>query len=170
MYWADKIAKEIIRSGKYKPYWVDDMKTPSGRIHVGSLRGVLIHELVWRALKHAGEEATFTYVFDDHDPMDALPVYLEKEKWDKYLGQPLFTVPSPDEKSENYARHFAEEFIEVFNRLGCRAKIFLDKAAEIREIYEEMYKKKMAPDWYPFQIVCPRCMKESTTRVNAWNG
>lgn len=188
MFWADKIAKNIIDSGKYKPYWVDDMKTPSGRIHVGSLRGVLTHELIWRALKNAGEEATLSYVFDDHDPMDALPVYLEKDKWNQYLGQPLFTVPSPDGKTENYAKYFAEEFIKVFNKIGCQPKILwtsdfyksgkmndfiklcLDKVGIIRKIYEELYKKKMASDWYPFQMVCPKCGKESTTRVNNWDG
>ncbi len=188
MFWADKIAKEIIDSGNYKPYWVDDMKTPSGRIHVGSLRGVLIHELVWRALKHVDKEANFTYVFDDQDPMDELPHYLDKNKWSKYLGQPLFTIPSPDEKAENYARYFADEFTEVFNKLGCHPKILwsseiyksgkmneyikicLDKVSIIRKIYEEMYKKKMSVDWYPFQVVCPKCGKESTTRVNNWDG
>ncbi|MBI3379724.1 lysine--tRNA ligase [Candidatus Gottesmanbacteria bacterium] len=188
MFWADKIAKNIIDSRKYTPYWVDDMKTPSGRIHVGSLRGVLIHELVWRALKNAGKEATFTYVFDDHDPMDELPIYLEEEKWSKYLGQPLYTVPSPDGKAENYAKYFADEFTEVFNKLGCRPKILwtselykkgmmndlikvcLDKTELIRKIYEELYKKKMVSDWYPFQVVCPKCGKESTTRVNNWDG
>jgi len=102
MFWADKIAKQIIDSGKYTPYWVDDMKTPSGRIHVGSLRGVLIHELVWRALKDANKKATFSYVFEDHDPMDGLPHYLDKNKWTRYLGQPLFTVPAPEERYENY--------------------------------------------------------------------
>lgn len=188
MFWADKIAKEIIESGKYKPYWVDDMKTPSGRIHVGSLRGVLIHELVWRAVKHVGKDVAFTYVFDDHDPMDELPHYLDEKKWSQYLGQPLFTVPAPDGQAENYAKYFADEFIGVFNKLGCQPKILwasdlyktgqmnggiklcLDGADTIRGIYEDMYKKELPKDWYPFQVVCPHCSKESTTKVNDWNG
>ncbi len=188
MFWADRIAKEIIDSGKYKPYWVDDMKTPSGRIHVGSLRGVLIHELIWRSLKNAEENATFTYVFEDHDPMDELPPFLNRDNWSKYLGQPLFTIPSPDKKLENYAKYFAEEFREVFEKLGCAPKIIwvsdlykkglmndyvklcLDKAAIIRGIYEKLYKKKVAHDWYPFQVVCPNCGKETTTKVTGWDG
>lgn len=188
MFWADRIAKEIISSGNYKPYWVDDMKTPSGRIHVGSLRGVLIHELTWRALRDAGKKSAFTYVFDDHDPMDALPHYLDKNKWEKYLGQPLFSVPSPERGADNYAQFYAQEFTGVFNKLGCHpqilwssqlyksgkmndgVKICLDKAEVIRKIYEELYKKKMAPDWYPFQVVCPKCGKELTTKVYKWDG
>jgi len=188
MYWADKIAKEIVASGKYKPYWVDDMKTPSGRIHVGSLRGTVIHDLVCKALLEQGVKAKFTWVFDNHDPMDALPVYLEKEKWSKYLGQPLFKVPSPDGKAENYAKYFADEFTAVFNKIGCQPEVLwasdfylsgrmnddirtcLDKTDQIKKIYEKMYKKKLPSDWYPFQIVCPKCGKESTTKVTVWDG
>src|SRR3989344_888313 len=60
-HWADRIAKEIITSGKYKPYWVDDMKTPSGFSHVGSLMGPLIHSMIFRALKDAGKDGNFTF-------------------------------------------------------------------------------------------------------------
>ena len=188
MYWADKIAREIISSDKHKPYWVDDMKTPSGRIHVGSLRGVIIHDLVYKAVLDAGQKTNFTWVYDDHDPMDALPIYLEKEKWERYLGMPLFKIPSPDKKAESYARFFADEFTEVFNKVGCHPKIIwgselylsgrmnngiktcLDKVQIIREIYEKTYKKKAADDWYPFHVVCPSCGKESTTKVTGWDG
>ncbi len=188
MFWADRIAKQIIDSGKYMPFWVDDMKTPSGRIHVGSLRGVLIHELVWRALRDAGRDATFTWVYDDQDPMDALPNYLDKNKWARYLGQPLFTIPSPEGDADNYALFYANEFTNVFNKLGCHPKIIwsselyksgkmnkgikkcLDNTEVIREIYEKMYKRKMDPSWHPFQVVCPKCDKELTTRVYKWDG
>lgn len=188
MFWADKVAKQIVESGSHKPYWVDDMKTPSGRIHVGSLRGVTMHDLIYKALIDAGQKATFSYVFDDHDPMDALPIYLDKEKWSQYLGQPLFSIPSPDENADSYARYFADEFAGVFNRVGCQPKLIwasklyktgkmndgikkcLDNVSVIRSIYEELYKKKMATDWYPYQVVCPQCGKESTTQVRNWDG
>lgn len=188
MYWADKISQEILKSKKYRPYWVDDMKTPSGRIHVGSLRGVLIHDLIYKALLNQKVSAKFTYVFDDHDPMDEVSASLPKEKWSKYLGQPLFTVPAPDGKSSNYAEFFALEFVAVFNKLGCEPKLIrtsdlyktgrmndgvkncLDKVDVIRKIYEKLYHKKMVADWYPFQVVCPKCGKEATTKVTAWDG
>lgn len=188
MFWADKIAKQIIESGEYRPFWLDDMKTPSGRVHVGSLRGVIVHGLIYQTLIDAEAEATFSYVFDDHDPMDALPTYLDKEIWAKYLGKPLFIIPSPDRRAESYGKYYAQEFIEVFNSLGFHPKIFwtselykegkmndgirlcLDHVDTIRSIYESQYKKPLSSDWYPFQIVCPNCGKESTTKVNKWDG
>ena len=72
MFWADKVAKDIIDSGKYKPYWVDDMKTPSGFSHVGSLMGPVIHSMIFRSLKDAGQKAKYTFVINDFDPADDL--------------------------------------------------------------------------------------------------
>jgi len=72
MFWADKIASDIIASGKHKPYWVDDMKTPSGYSHVGSLMGPVIHSMIFRALENAGQKATYTFVINDFDPADDL--------------------------------------------------------------------------------------------------
>jgi len=188
MFWADKVAQEIIDSGKYKPYWVDDMKTPSGRVHVGALRGVVVHDLAYKALKDKGASPKFTYVFEDHDPMDDIPSYLDRAKFEKYLGMPLFKIPSPEEGYENYARFYAGEFQKVFNAIGCEPEIIwtkdlytsgrmndvikeiLDKASEVRKIYEELYDKKLPENWYPYQIYCPNCGKVSTTQVTDWNG
>ncbi|MBI5044988.1 MAG: lysine--tRNA ligase [Candidatus Levybacteria bacterium] len=188
MFWADKIAKEIIASGKHKPYWVDDMKTPSGRVHVGALLGVVIHDLVFRALKDTGADVVYTYVFENHDPMDDIPSYLPREKFEKYLGMPLFAIPSPVDGYENFAQYYALEFKQAFNSIGSHPKILwtkdlytsgkmnksikliLDNASEVRKIYQEMYKKEIADDWYPFQVFCETCGKVSTTRVYHWDG
>lgn len=187
MFWADEIAEKI-KERNLPLEWVDDMKTPSGRIHVGSLRGVVIHDLVFKVLKEKGVNAKYTYIFDNHDPMDALPVYLPQEEYSKYLGLPLYKVPSPEKGYANYAEYYAEEFKDTFNKIGCNpeilwstdlylsgrmnevVKLSLDKAEDIRKIYEVMYKKPLAPDWYPFQIYCENCGKVSTTRVYDWDG
>ena len=188
MFWADKIAQEIITSDNYKPYWVDDMKTPSGRVHVGSLLGVVIHDLVYRSLKDAGVEATYTYVFENHDPMDDIPTYLPREKYEPYLGMPLFKIPSPVEGYNDFAEYYALEFKEAFNKIGSHPQIIwtkdlytsgkmnegiktvLDNAEEVRKIYHEMYKKDIPSDWYAFQVYCESCGKVSTTRVYNWDG
>lgn len=187
MFWADKIALDL-KKRKLPLEWVDDMKTPSGKIHVGALRGVVVHDLIFKALKGVGVKTKYTYVFENHDPMDALPVYLEKEKYEEYLGMPLFKVPSPEKGFANYAEYFAKDFIDVFNKIGSHPEIIwtadlytsgkmneeiricLDKADVIRSIYEEMYKKPLPKDWYPFQVHCPNCGKVSTTKVYDWDG
>ena len=46
MYWADELAAAA--SG---PQIVNDSKSPSGTVHVGSLRGVVLHDAIYRALR-----------------------------------------------------------------------------------------------------------------------
>jgi len=187
MFWADALAQQLKERGK-KLEWVDDMKTPSGRIHVGALMGVVIHDLIYKALKDAGIEAKYTYVFENHDPMDDIPSYLPREKYEPYLGKPLFEVPSPEPGADNYAEFYAKEFQHVFNTIGSHPEIIwtkdlytsgkmnegikkvLDNVEEIRKIYEELYEKAIPKDWYPFQVYCPECGKVSTTKVTSWDG
>lgn len=187
MFWADELAQQL-KKRNLPLEWVDDMKTPSGRVHVGALMGVVIHDLVYKALKDIDVKAKYTYVFENHDPMDDIPSYLEREKYEKYLGMPLFKIPSPEPEYENFASYYAEEFKQTFNTIGSYPeiiwtkdlytsgkmnngiKLVLDNASEVRKIYKEMYKKEVASDWYPFQVYCESCGKVSTTRVYNWDG
>lgn len=187
MYWADKIAQQL-KERNLPLEWVDDMKTPSGRIHVGALMGVVIHDLIHKALKDSGVNTTYTYVFENHDPMDDIPSYLDREKFEPFLGMPLFAIPSPIDGYVNYAEYYALEFQKVFNAIGSFPKVIwtkdlytsgkmndgikkvLDNAQTVRDIYEELYKKPLAKDWYPFQVYCEQCGKVSTTRVFNWDG
>ncbi len=187
MIWVDRLVREI-KKRNLPLEWVDDMKTPSGRIHVGSLRGVIIHDLVYKVLLENNIQAKFTYVFNDHDPMDAIPSYLDFKKWSKYLGIPLYKIPSPVAGFKNYAEFYAKEFIEVFRAINAHPEVvwsselyrsgkmndsirkILDEAPKIREIYYRISKAKKPDDWYPFNVECQKCHKISTTYVYRWDG
>jgi len=187
MFWADEIAKKI-KERNFSLEWVDDMKTPSGRVHVGALRGIIVHDLIFKALLDLGVNSKYTYVFEDHDPMDDIPTYLDREKYEKYLGMPLFSIPSPEEGYRHFGEYYALEFKQAFNKIGANPEILwtsdlyksgkmnegikkvLDNSSEIRKIYSELYKKEIPEDWFPFQVYCEGCGKVSTTRVNKWDG
>lgn len=188
MYWADKVAKEIIDSGQYKPYLVDDMFTPSGYAHLGSLRGPLIHDFIYQALRHAGVEARYTFVFNDFDPIDGLPPELE-ERFSQYLGFPLKNAPSPEPNFGSYADFFADDLRRVLKSLGTEPeflsswdmyhqgkfdgviKIALDNAEKIQDIYQRVSgSKKREMGWLPLQVICENCGKLGTTRVHDWDG
>jgi len=52
-HWIDQVTNSILdwqKETNQTQLHVDDMKTPSGRIHTGSLRGVVLHDLVAKAL------------------------------------------------------------------------------------------------------------------------
>ena len=188
MFWADKVAEEIIQSGQYEPYWVDDMFTPSGFAHVGSLRGPLVHDILYRALRDKKEEVKWTYVINDFDTIDGLPSELMQD-FEKYLGVPLRIAPSPVKGYESFAEYFAKDFQKVLIGLGIEAeflsswdmyhegkfneviKIALDNAEKIQDIYQKVSgSKKKELGWLPLQVICQQCGKLGTTRVYEWDG
>jgi lysyl-tRNA synthetase class 1 len=95
MFWVDEIVEDIIKKIPKDSYLVTDWMTTSGHAHVGSLRGVIVHDLVRRGLVENGKIAEFQWGFDDFDPMDGLPSYLD-ESWLQYMGKPLCNIPAPD--------------------------------------------------------------------------
>jgi lysyl-tRNA synthetase class 1 len=188
MHWADKIAKEIIASGNYKPYWVDDMKTPSGFAHIGSMLGPVIHSAIYRALKDAGQEVTLTYVFNDFDPADEFPEIL-KESLEGHQGESLKMIPSPDSNFGNLADYLADDLKKSIEYLGFEAKyvsswelyhqgkfdqvirLALDNSEKIQDIYQKVSgSAKKESGWLPFQAICEKCGKLGTTRVFEWDG
>src|SRR3989344_8983978 len=165
MFCADKIAQDVEQKfGTTGPIVIRDEKTPSGRVHIGSMRGVAIHGAISEALNDRGIPNIFKYEFNDLDPMDGFPEYLPEE-FRKYMGMPLSHIPSPDGKAENFAEYFAAEFKEVILRAGFTpefynvsvlytsgrmddcVRIALTHAADIRRIYREVSGSQKPDDW-----------------------
>jgi lysyl-tRNA synthetase class 1 len=182
--WADELASRV--SG---PQVVNDSKTPSGTVHVGSLRGPVILDVISRALRANGRETTLLYGVDDLDPMDAQAL-LTPDAIDREMGRPLAHVPDPaGDCHSSYARHFAGVFIDVFAGLGIHPdryywmsdiyptgamdpyiRMALDRAALVREIYRRVANVQHPDTWHPVGVICPTCGKVGTTIVTDWDG
>lgn len=188
MHWSDEIAKKIVNSKQFTPYWVDDMKTPSGFAHVGSMLGPVIHSCVYRSLKKLGKEVTLTYVFNDFDPADEFPPEF-KEKLKDHAGKPLKMVPSPDDNFDNLADLLSNDLKKSIEYLGFEAKylsswemykegkfdevikLALDNSDKIQDIYQKISgSNKKESGWLPFQVICEKCGKVGTTKVYKWDG
>lgn len=192
MFWAERILKEIeerfvakIKSGG--SILIRDEKTPSGRVHVGSMRGVAIHGALSELLTEKGIPNIFKYEFNDMDPMDGFPEYLPEE-FRQYMGLPLKNIPSPDGKADNFAQYFANEFKQVILASGFAPEFYnvselyfsgqmdeairiaLTHASDIRRIYKEVSGSVKPDDWYPLAVICEQCGKVGTTRVYAFDG
>ena len=184
MDWADELAASV--SG---PQVVNDSKTPSGTVHIGSLRGPVILDVIVRALRARGLETTLLYGVDDMDPMDAQAL-LTPDAVDKAMGMPLAHIPDQvADGHASYARHHAQTFIDVFSGLGIHPDRYywmsdiyptgdvdpfirtaLDRAPLVRDIYRRVANVQHPDTWLPVSVVCPNCGKVGTTFSTDWDG
>lgn len=197
MYWADRITDEIVERYKDKvakgtPIVIRDEKTASGRVHVGSLRGVAIHGLISEVLTERGIPNKYLFEINDFDPMDGLPVYLDEAVFKQYLGKPLCDVPSPTgtngETAKNFAEFYAQEFAGVIKELGFTPEYYrssdlyrsgkyneairlsLLHADKVREIYKRISGSVKEGNWLPINVICESCGKVSTTLATSFDG
>ncbi len=189
MLWFADLAASIDRS---RPQVINDSKTPSGRVHVGALKGVLLHDAIFRALQTRGVAVRYLYGVDDYDPLDEIPKGQDAH-FEKYLGQPLCNVPPPPgSTATDMAEHFIAEFYGVFAELGVTVEQYrmrdqyrsgkmnesidriLAGTARIKQIYEEVSgparQGTRGEQWHPFQVLCEACGRVGTTEVVAYDG
>lgn len=193
MFWADthltrikeRFQKEIAAS---KALVIRDEKTASGRVHIGSMRGVAVHGTVAQLLAQQDVPVVFKYEINDMDPMDGIPAELPEAVWGQYLGRALKDIPSPDGIAENFAEFYAAEFKTVIAEAGftpeyyrvselyasggmdAAIKMALEKAADIRRIYKQISGSDKKEDWLPISMMCEQCGKVGTTHAHHFDG
>lgn len=195
MFWADRIAKEIQETSYAKkatkdaPLIIRDEKTLSGRVHVGSMRGLASHGLIQEVLAEYGIPSRFLWEHNDFDPFDTVPGYLDQEKYKEYLGKPLYTVPSPEPGYDSFAEYFGAEFQAVHAKIGFTPEYYwayrdlykpgkmdalikasLLRADDIRRIMKEVSGSVKEEGWLPISVVCEKCGKMMTTRAYDFDG
>lgn len=193
MFWADRIVEDIKRVyakeiAAGKPVVIRDEKTISGRVHIGSMRGVAVHGILAEILKEQGIACTFRYELNDFDPMDGLPVYLPENIFRPYLGKTLKDVPSPEPGFASYTDFFGQEYQRAISKgafipeyywgsevylsgqmNGC-IRTALTNADKIKTIYREVSGSQKEDTWLPLNVICEQCGKVSTTRVSDFDG
>jgi len=145
-HWVDKLVTEMLewqQQQQVDQLHVDDMKTPSGRVHTGSLEGVIYHDFFAKGLAAKTDQPiTSTFVINDMDPMDGMPSYLDATKYDQHMGKPLFQIPRPNldesgidmtkataaekkdfERAKSFAEFYAFDFEHAFRKMGCDQKL-----------------------------------------------
>ncbi len=193
MFWADRIAQEIKekvtpRRGAGKPILIRDEKTASGRVHVGSMRGVAIHGALAAALTDMGVANEFKYEINDFDPFDGLPNYLDASVYGPLLGSQLYKTPSPDPSAPNFAEFYGEEFKKVITDSGYHPEFYraselylsgkmdeairlvITHAKRIGEIYKEVSGSQKVSEWLPINVICENCGKVSMTKASDFDG
>ena len=94
MHWADVVAEKLLQSGK--EHVISSGITPSGPIHLGSMREILTADAIVRAVNDMGGKAKLVYVADNADPLRKVYPFLDKKIYGDKVGLPLAEIPAPD--------------------------------------------------------------------------
>lgn len=169
MQWLNKIVDEVIARHPEGEILVESGGSPSGTYHLGHLRELVTSDAVLMELRRRGRKAKHIYYVDDLDALRKIPVNVPSE-FEKYLGMPLYKIPSPGSTGESYADYFLQDLIDASKALGIEVEFIrthmkyqegffvpaiekaLEHADKVRTILETISGHKLGKEWSPIQI------------------
>ena len=172
MHWADVIAKDIAENCE-EPLIATGI-SPTGIIHVGSLREAITGESVRSAVKGLGKNVRLIYLIDSYDPLRKRYDFLPKE-FEQYVGMPISDIPCPCGKHKNYAHHYVQPFLDAVDSLGVQCEIIwthelyeqglftetidmaMNKREQVIKILSEVTGKEENPNYAPYTPICSAC-------------
>ncbi|WP_220040623.1 lysine--tRNA ligase [Streptomyces tateyamensis] len=127
-------ADQVIAEGKNRPAGAPLVCasgiSPSGPVHLGNLREIMVPHFVADELRRRGLDCKHILSWDDFDRLRKVPAGVP-ESFAEYIGRPLTSVPDPCGEHENWAEHFKVPFRAALAELGV----------EVTEISQtEMYR------------------------------
>ena len=115
MHWADVAAEKLLESGK--EHVISSGITPSGPIHLGSMREILTADAIVKAVNEKGGNAKLVYIADNADPLRKVYPFLDEEKYSDKVGLPLAEIPAP-EGNGTYDQYFLRAFFDALEKVG----------------------------------------------------
>lgn len=185
-HWIERIAEELNKRDVEK-HVIASGTSISGSIHIGNSCDVFIANAVGKALRELGTEAETIWIVDDHDPLRKVP-YPLPESYDQYLGMPYSNIPCPDGCCDSFVEHFEKPFLSVLDDYGIDIetksgfemykqgvyndyiRLSLEKAEEIRSIFDKYRREPFAEDWLPYNPICEKCGRVNTAYAYDFNG
>ena len=99
-------------------------KTPSGYIHLGIMRELLICDAIRRIFVKRGKKVVFRLFIDSLDAAKRFPAYIDENYASKYIGKPFALIPNPiNQDGKHYAQYFGEELKKIFPSFGVGAEL-----------------------------------------------
>jgi lysyl-tRNA synthetase, class I len=163
--------------------------SPSGPIHLGNLREVMVPHLVADELLRRGTACRHILSWDDYDRLRRVPAGMP-ESLAEHIGRPLTAVPDPCGEHENWAEHFKEPFRASLAELGVevvqisqtemytsgryhsRIVTAMRRRAEIDAVLARHRTRRTTAEaegspgaeeaYYPFRPYCTTCGRDTT--------
>ncbi|WP_059005758.1 lysine--tRNA ligase [Streptomyces specialis] len=124
--WVSRLADEVIaeaeRRAPNKPVVCASGLSPSGPIHLGNLREIMVPHLVADEIKRRGVPCVHLLSWDDYDRFRKVPAGIDPS-WSEHIGKPLTSVPAPPGSPyASWAEHFKAPMIAALAELGIEVR------------------------------------------------
>lgn len=126
--WVTRLADEVIEEATRRqggtltrPIVCASGLSPSGPIHLGNLREVMVPHVVADEIARRGIAVEHLISWDDYDRFRKVPAAIDgvDESWDAHIGKPLTSVPAPHGSAyPNWAEHFKAPMKAALQMLG----------------------------------------------------
>jgi len=194
--WVARTAEEVRAEGERRypgvPPTCASGISPSGPVHLGNLRELMVPHLVADEVRRNGAPCRHILSWDDYDRLRRVPAGLPAE-FAEHIGRPLTSVPDPCGLHPNWAEHFKDPLRESLARLGVRVTEISQTQMYTSGAYAEQivlamrrragigsvlarYRTKRAAQpeseddegpqtavYYPFRPYCAVCGRDDTT-------
>ena len=165
MHWADVVADKLLESGK--EHVISSGITPSGPIHLGSMREILTADAIVRSVNHKGGKAKLIYIADNADPLRKVYPFLDSEKYEEFVGKPLAEIPAPDGNG-SYDQYFLKPFFAALENVGVYPEIvdnyqcykdgkfntciksIMENSNAVKQILETVSGRQLPKKWAPW--------------------
>lgn len=125
--WVARLADEVIErvdggpaGQRTEPIVCASGLSPSGPIHLGNLREVMVPHLVADEIRRRGRACVHLLSWDDYDRFRKVPGAIPGiEEWNQHIGKPLTAVPAPPGSAyESWGEHFKAAMAASLAELG----------------------------------------------------
>ena len=186
MNWLNKIVDKIIEKYPNEDIYVCECGlSTTGVSHIGNFRELLITYFVSKELERRGKKTKIILSFDDFDRLKKITKETDSS-FEKYIGMPTYSLPSPQGEHYSYADYYENLVINELGLLGIDMKyikqsekymngsyddyikMVLDKKDKIYDIITNYKTKKFIEKnkYYPISLYCSKCLKDSTNILN----
>jgi len=165
MHWADVVAEKLLK--ERTEHVISSGITPSGPIHLGSMREILTADAIVRAINDKGGKAKLIYIADNADPLRKVYPFLDEERYTDYVGRPLAEIPAPEGEG-SYDQFFLKPFFKALKTVGVYptvvnnynyyskgkyeqcTKMIVEKKEIVRKILEDVSGRQLPKNWFPW--------------------
>jgi lysyl-tRNA synthetase, class I len=189
--WVSQLADDVIAEAEHrspgKAAVVASGLSPSGPIHLGNLREVMVPHLVADEIRRRGADCVHILSWDDFDRLRKVPAGVDPS-WAGHIGKPLTSVPAPPGSSyPNWAEHFKAPMEAALARLGVEFRgisqtrmytsgaytgqvlLAMGERHRINAVLAQYRTKPSEEDgvtgggYYPYKPYCAACERDLTT-------